>query len=88
MATVTKRKRSPSSEDTRKPVHTIHIAPIRVSIWENTSSEGNKFFSITWQRSYMKDGRWQHSNSVSSNNLLNLILALKQAEEWIRVQAG
>lgn len=83
MATKTKRE-IVQNETAKKPVHNIHYSPVRVSIWVNEGKEGKQFYSLTWQRSYMdKEGKWQHSNSLSYNHMKVAILALQEAERWM-----
>lgn len=80
-------KKTAAAETPRpKPVHVIQMSPFRVSIWANKGRENDTFYSMTWQRSYMdSEGRWQHSNSASANNIGVLIAALEAADKWMRL---
>ena len=65
-----------------EPVKKIKIGGIEVAVWENTSSDGNKFFSTTMERNY-KDGEdWKKTSSLRANDLPKAILALQKAFEF------
>ena len=65
-----------------EPVKKIKIGGIEVAVWENTSKEGNKFFTTTMERNY-KDGEdWKKTNSLRVNDLPKVILALQKAFEF------
>jgi len=71
-------------ERSTKPTHVVRMSPFRVAIWTNPTKDGKNFFSVTFERAFMKkDGTWGRSASANENNVLVLIAALREAQEWI-----
>ena len=69
-----------------EPVKKVKIGGIEVAVWENTSSDGNKFFTTTMERNY-KDGEdWKKTNSLRVNDLPKAILALQKAYEFTAIK--
>lgn len=74
--------------ESKKPVHSIRLSPIQVSIWENPGKDGKKFHSVTWSRTYKSGEEYKHTQSVSRGNISNLITALELAKDWIEEKEG
>ena len=78
-----------TSTHTQKPVHSVRVHNLEVSIWAN-HSDTQTFFSVTIQRSYQVESEgemvWKRSASIGSDSLLNLRRALSSAETWIAEQ--
>jgi hypothetical protein len=66
----------------KKPVSKITIYPINAAIWRNTGEKG-AFYSVSFERSYKKDGKYQSSDSYSGNDLLVLAKVADQAHTEI-----
>ncbi len=59
--------------NTPKPVAKVSLFPITAAIWRNESTEGDKFYSVTFERSYRdRDGNWKSANSFNGDELLLL----------------
>jgi uncharacterized protein (DUF736 family) len=69
-----------------EPVKKIKIGGIEVAVWENTSKEGNKFFTTTMERSYKVGEEWKKTNSLRDNDLPKAILALNKAYEFVAIK--
>ena len=65
-----------------EPVKKIKIGGIEVAVWENTSSEGNKFFTTTMERNYKDGEEWKKTNSLRTNDLPKVMLAFQKAYEF------
>src|SRR5215468_7166525 len=76
----------PAPEPTggNKPVYEIRMGRIRVSVWKNTNSKQETWFSCVLTRGY-KDaqGEWKNSHSLGLDDLLVAGEVLKQAALWI-----
>ncbi|MFA5763685.1 MAG: hypothetical protein WC915_02645 [archaeon] len=70
-----------------EPVKKIKIGGIEVAVWENTSKEGNKFFTTTMERSYKVEEEWKKTNSLRDNDLPKAILALQKAYEFVAIKS-
>ncbi|MBT4191911.1 MAG: hypothetical protein HOE11_01250 [Candidatus Diapherotrites archaeon] len=69
-----------------EPVKKIKIGAIEVAVWENTSSEGKKFFNTTMERSYKDGEEWKKTNSLRDSDLPKAILALQKAFEFVAIK--
>jgi hypothetical protein len=79
--------------DSKRPVVSFGPYPtgsamIEVSVWENEVGEGDDartVHSVTTRRSSYDDSKkeWKESDSLRLQDIPFLILALKQAFEWI-----
>lgn len=67
-----------------KPVHTLRIGVVCLSIWERSGSKG-PFFEFTIARSFKnKDGKTAYSGSFREYDADSLLLVIKRAVEDIR----
>ena len=65
-----------------QPIDKIRFGRLAVTIWENTSQEGDTFHSFTVERTYTDaDGKPQSSTSFRRSDLLTLAEALRKAHE-------
>jgi hypothetical protein len=69
-----------------EPVKKIKIGGIEAAVWENTSSEGNKFYNVTMERNYKDGEEWKKTSSLRENDLPKAILALQKAYEFIAIK--
>lgn len=70
----------------KRPVHRVMLGLVSASIWQNTSGEGS-FYTVTLQRAYFDaEGKWKHSDSLNSGDLLNAGWCLRKACDWISAQ--
>jgi len=73
-------------ELTMKPVKSVKLGGIEVAIWENSSKEGNKFFTTTLERNYKDGEAWKKTNSLRDNDLPKAILALQEAYHFVSLK--
>jgi hypothetical protein len=70
--------------DTKKPEKTFRIGRLSATIWLNEGNEGTKFYSVDIVRNYKdKDGNWKTTSSFSHDELLNVAILAKRAEQFI-----
>jgi len=66
------------------PVKRIQAGQIQVSVWENQSKEGKKFYSFTFQKRYTtEEGKWESTNTLMLNDLPKANLAIQKAYEFV-----
>jgi len=67
-----------------KPVHTIQVGTVTVTVWENKFSDGGTAYSFSLSKSYYdnKSKEWKRTNSLKANELKFAELALAKAFEW------
>lgn len=58
----------------KRPVKSFRVGCVVASFWENSSSEGEPFQSVTFERMYKcaGDDRWSYSSSFGPRQLLEL----------------
>ena len=56
-------------------------------MWENTSKEGNKFFTTTMNRNYKDKEEWKKTDSLRVDDLPKAILALKEAYHFAAIKS-
>ncbi len=67
-----------------KPVHEVRLGRIRASVWLNTNSKQESWYSVTLTRGYKdQQGQWKNSHSLGLDDLLVAGEVLKQAALWI-----
>ena len=79
-------KAAPQPEQAKgnRPVKEIRLGRIRASIWSNTNSKQEQWYSITLTRGYKdNDGQWKNSHSLGLDDLFVAGEVLKQAALWI-----
>ncbi|MBT4871005.1 MAG: hypothetical protein HON47_05510 [Candidatus Diapherotrites archaeon] len=64
------------------PVKKVKVGGIEAAVWENTSKEGNKYFTTSMERNYKDGEEWKKTNSLRSTDLPKAILALQKAFEF------
>ena len=65
-----------------QPIDKIRFGRLAVTIWENTSQNGDSFHSFSLERTYTDaDGNPQSISSFRRNDLLTLAEALRKAHE-------
>ena len=65
-----------------EPVKKIKVGGIEAAVWENTSKEGNKYYTTTMERNYKDGEEWKKTASLRANDLPKAILALQKAFEF------
>lgn len=64
------------------PVSKVNFGDITLAVWENSgkTKDGKEFVtqSITIQKNYKKDDKWQSTNSLKDSDLMYVILACQQ----------
>ena len=69
-----------------EPVKKIKIGGIEVAVWQNTSKEGNNFFTTTMERNYKDGEEWKKTSSLRDNDLPKAVLALQKAYEFVSIK--
>ncbi len=70
----------------RKPEKKFSTGAISVAVWRNESTkDGNvqEFYTVTLDRRYNKDGKWQSTRSLRLNDLPKASLVLDEAYKWL-----
>lgn len=74
-----------NAEETRStgkaPVAKKKYGGITVDVWENSGQNGSKFYTYTIQRSYKQGNDWKNTNSLRTQDLPKVILALQKVYE-------
>ena len=67
-----------------KPVHEVRLGRIRASVWHNTNSKQESWYSVVLTRGY-KDGQgqWKNSHSLGLDDLLVAGEVLRLAALWV-----
>ena len=66
------------------PIKKFSAGGIQVAIWENESTKGEKFNSVSIQRNYKdKKDEWKSSSSLRVNDIPKATVALQKAYEWL-----
>lgn len=56
-----------------KPIQTVKLGKLRAGIWENHSTKGKLFYTVTLYRIYKgQDGKWNQSPSFGRDDLHDL----------------
>jgi hypothetical protein len=77
------------TEQTNRPEKRFSTGAISATVWKNQTTnkrtgEPVEFQTVSLQRRYMdKEGKWQTSNSLRSNDLPKASLVLNKAYEYI-----
>jgi len=69
-----------------EPVKKIKVGGIEAAVWENTSKEGNKYYTTTMERNYKDGEEWKKTTSLRANDLPKAILALQKAFEFSAIK--
>jgi hypothetical protein len=60
---------------------------LQVTVWRNTSTEGQTYYTANPSRSYKKgDDEWRETDSLGQDDLLPMAELLREAYRWIREQ--
>jgi hypothetical protein len=69
-----------------KPVQTIRLGVLSVSIWRQEGSNGT-FYRVTPQRAYTEgegeQEEWKHTTSFGRDDILTISELMRQAWVWI-----
>tara|TARA_Y100000310_G_C20698335_1_gene827318 strand:+ start:1241 stop:1567 length:327 start_codon:yes stop_codon:yes gene_type:complete len=69
------------------PIKKFSSGGIEVAIWENESGKGNKFNTVSLQRSYKdKDDEWKSTGSLRTGDIPKAILTLQKAYEYLSLK--
>ncbi len=74
----------------KRPEKKFRAGPISATIWanegKNDKGEPVTFKSISFDRNYMdKEGNWQSTNSLRTNDLPKAMLVLSKAYEYVSI---
>ncbi len=70
-----------------KPVKSVKVGAIEVAVWENSSKDGNKFYTTTIERNYKNGEEWKKTSSLRNDDLPKAILALQEAYHFVAVKS-
>ena len=71
----------------QKPIKKYSAGGINVAVWENYSTEGRQFNTVTLARNYKdKNDQWKTSSSMKVNDIPKAILALQKAYEALTLK--
>ena len=75
-----------TSDKHNGPEHKVRIGGITATIWKN-DAKGSKFekefYTVNLDKSYKdKEGKWQNSGSLTTNDMPKAILAMQKAYEY------
>jgi hypothetical protein len=65
-----------------KPIKKVVVGGIEVAVWENSSKDGNKYFTTTMERNYKDGEEWKKTSSLRTNDLPKAVLALQKTYEF------
>jgi len=68
-----------------KPLRTIKIGTVKVTIWPNYTADGRRYVNASVKNTYKKDGEWIESDSYGLPELCQLEKAITIAiEEMVK----
>lgn len=72
----------------KRPEKKFRAGPISATIWsnegKNDKGEATTFKTISFDRNYLdKDGHWQSTNSLRTNDIPKAVLVLQKAYEYL-----
>ena len=71
-----------------KPIHSIRVGAIQVSIWENPLKDGSGVIrSVTITKSYKQGEEWKQTTSFKMADLPLIQLAMNEALEFHYIKA-
>lgn len=74
----------PVEQARNRPVHEVRLGRVRASVWRNTNSKQETWFSVVLTRGYKdNEGAWKNSHSLGLDDLLVAGEVLRQAALWI-----
>jgi len=60
---------------------------LQVTVWRNTSTGGQIYYSVNPTRSYRQgDDTWKETDQLNADDLLGMAELLREAYVWIRMQ--
>ena len=59
-------------EKKKKPAKKVRIGRVACSLWENSSNEGRRYYTASFQKIYRSGDNWRRTGSFSSSDLLAL----------------
>lgn len=88
--TVLQINKTENGETGKTPEKRFGSGSINVAVWKNTATKNDKiseYRTVTFQRRYNKDGEWKSTNSLRTNDLPKVTLALQKAYEYLVFEA-
>lgn len=69
------------------PAHKIRDGVLQVTIWRNTSTSGQTYYTANPTRSYRSgDDTWKETDSLTADDLLAMAELMRESYVWIRNQ--
>ena len=71
------------------PEKKFRAGPVTATIWKNhTQKDGEvvEYRTVSFERSYQKNGEWNTTNSLRVNDLPRAVLVLQKAYEYISLK--
>ena len=66
-----------------KPEKRFNSGKVKATVWKNKSQAGDDFKTVSLNKSYVKDGKWNNTNSLNANEIEQAIDVLKQAKDYL-----
>lgn len=70
------------TQQPNKPVNHIRLGGVKASIWRQENGEAIRH-SVTFSRSYQRDGEWRETQSFGRDDLPRLMKCADLAYDWI-----
>ena len=69
------------------PIKKYVVGGIQAAIWENSSSEGRSYHTVSLDRRYKnKNDEWKSTNSFRASDIPKAIMALQKAYEELMLK--
>ena len=69
-----------------QPMAKVKSGSVEVAVWENKSEKQLIWHTVTIQRHYKSDGKWNNTNNFRLRDIKDIITALEQVNEKMRVR--
>ena len=70
-----------------QPAYKLRDGTLQVTIWRNTSTSGQTYYTVNPTRSYRgTDDEWRETDSLGTDDLLTMAELLREAYVWIKNQ--
>ena len=66
-----------------KPVHVVQHGQVHASVWKNEAQDSSVYYTVTFNRPYVDDGKTKYAQTFGLSDLLNLIRGALDAHSYI-----
>ena len=71
----------------QRPAESFRAGGVKATIWENSTKDGNSYYSVTLTRSYKDGDDWKETNSYYRDDLPKVELVMRKAFEFVHMEA-